>query len=136
MTRDEPVFASFEASEPATPNDAYVDAPTEIEPTPVGDAPDSPRRLVSSRARGKNYAAAANARGVTGEQIVSLAVKTGLDNSDLAVIWNISCTPGESELRVHDFALFMHFLKHASTAGSFRAESTRRSVRTIWESRR
>ena len=67
-----------------------------------------PEDLSRSRAAWENYAATP-LRGVTGEQIVSLAVKTGLDNSDLAVIWNISCTPGESELGVHDFALFMHF---------------------------
>ena len=49
-------------------------------------------------------------------------MKTGLDNSDLAVIWNISCTPGESELGVHDFALFMHFLKHRVNGGELPSE--------------
>lgn len=120
--RDEPVFASFEASEPATPNDAYVDAPTEIEPTFVELHPIPPEDLSRSRAAWEKLRGDANARGVTGEQIVSLAVKTGLDNSDLAVIWNISCTPGESELRVHDFALFMHFLKHRVNGGELPSE--------------
>lgn len=120
--RDDALFTSFDAAEPATPNGAYVDAPTEIEPVSVELHPIPPEDLSRSRAAWEKLRGDANAQGVTGEQIVSLAMKTGLDNSDLAVIWNISCTPGESELGVHDFALFMHFLKHRVNGGELPSE--------------
>jgi hypothetical protein len=112
-------FSSLDESSaaPPTPAEDYTDARDEMEEEPHELYPIPPEDLSRSNAAWEKLRGDANAPGVTGEQIVSLATKTGLDNSDLAVIWNISCTPGASELSMHDFALFMHFLKHRVNGG-------------------
>lgn len=116
---------SFGADEPVAspaPED-YADAREEVEydddededPTVVPQIP--LEDFTRSQAAWGKLRTDAGSEGVTGEQIVSLATKTGLDNSDLAIIWNISCTAGASELSMADFALFMHFLKHRVNGG-------------------
>ena len=112
-------FGAFEEA-PPTPAQEFVDAEEEYEDgyeEAQTLAPIPPEDLSRSTAAWEKLRADTNASGVSGAQIVSLATKTGLDNSDLAIIWNISCTLGASELSVRDFALFMHFLKHRVNGG-------------------
>ena len=119
--QDDSFGADYEPTTSPAPED-YADAREEVEdedededPTVVSQIP--PEDLRRSQAAWEKLRADAGSEGVTGEQIVSLATKTGLDNSDLAIIWNISCTAGASELSMDDFALFMHFLKHRVNGG-------------------
>lgn len=101
---------------PTTPMDDYADAQEEMDETEeLGPIP--PDDMSRSNAAWEKLRGDANSEGVTGAQIVAIATKTGLENSDLAIIWNISCTPGASELSMYDFALFMHFLKHRVNGG-------------------
>ena len=119
-------FGAFEEA-PPTPAQEFVDAGEEYADGYEEDAPPTldpipPEDLSRSTAAWEKLRADADSSGVSGAQIVSLATKTGLDNADLAIIWNISCTPGASELSVRDFALFMHFLKHRVNGGELPTE--------------
>ena len=115
LTSQGAAFSSFDTPVPATPAEDYEDAQEEMEPEEITPIP--PEDMARSNAAWEKLRNDAGSEGVTGQQIVGIATKTGLDNSDLAIIWNISSTPGASELSMPDFALFMHFLKHRVNGG-------------------